>query len=175
LYWIAVINKYFDMGCVTFWSSCIYMYNCFHHYKQSKWSILTRGPRQLKPSNLTPVLQYGSGSSWLHGQNIRCQHTTVSLNTQFYFPLSSNLVNKFYKSRNTFVSDSSVFKPVKFYLNLLIYLFSIFPLFTFGIERSAVGFSMWDIENKQFPFKVSAGWVQDFKTKHNIRQKHVTK
>jgi lipopolysaccharide biosynthesis regulator YciM len=31
------------------------------------------------------------------------------------------------------------------------------------------------MENKQFPFKASAGWVQDLKKKHKIRQRHVTK
>jgi hypothetical protein len=41
-------------------------------------------------------------------------------------------------------------------------------LFIFENKRSAVGFSTWNVENKQFPFKASAGWVQDFKKKHKI-------
>jgi hypothetical protein len=28
---------------------------------------------------------------------------------------------------------------------------------------------------RQFPFKDSAGWIQNFKKKHKIRQRHVTK
>jgi hypothetical protein len=36
-------------------------------------------------------------------------------------------------------------------------------------------FSMWNVENKKFPFKATAGWVQDFKKKHKIRQTYVTK
>jgi hypothetical protein len=34
---------------------------------------------------------------------------------------------------------------------------------------------MWNVENKQFPFEASAGWVQDLKKKYKIRQRHVTK
>jgi hypothetical protein len=40
---------------------------------------------------------------------------------------------------------------------------------------SAAGFSTWNVKNKQFPFYVSAGWVQDFKKKHKMRQRQVTK
>lgn len=31
---------------------------------------------------------------------------------------------------------------------------------------------MWNAENDQFPCKATAGWVQDFRKKHKIRQTH---
>jgi hypothetical protein len=62
-----------------------------------------------------------------------------------------------------------VLEAVKFHLHFnFSHLFIFFlPLFTFEYERSAVGFSMWKVENKQFPFKASAGWVQNFKKNQN--------
>jgi hypothetical protein len=65
-------------------------------------------------------------------------------------------------------------EAIKFHLFFKsLHLFTFFLcLFTSDNERSAVGSSMWNVENKQFPCKITAGWVQDFKNKPKIRQTH---
>jgi hypothetical protein len=42
-----------------------------------------------------------------------------------------------------------------FFKSLHLFIFFL-PLFTFENKRSAAGFSMWNAENKQFPFKATA-------------------
>jgi hypothetical protein len=75
----------------------------------SSLTSLTRGPGQLKPSNLAPVLQYGSGPSSDFLAKILGVDTPLFLcNTQFYLPLYPLLVRKSHERRRTYaVSDSS--------------------------------------------------------------------
>jgi hypothetical protein len=61
--------------------------------------VPTTGPGQFLPSDLTPVLLYGSGSSSDFLPKILGVNTTLFLcNTQFYFTLSSVLLCKSHKT-----------------------------------------------------------------------------
>jgi hypothetical protein len=54
---------------------------------------LTRGPSRLVPSEIAPVLQYGSGpSSHFLAKILGVDSLLFLCNTQFYFPLSSQLL-----------------------------------------------------------------------------------
>jgi hypothetical protein len=87
-------------------------YSCLYKFESPMASNIPvrRGPRWLKPSGSTPVLQYDSGPSYDFMAKILYVNTPLFLfNTEFYFPLSSLLVHKSYKCRSTYiVSDSSV-------------------------------------------------------------------
>jgi hypothetical protein len=68
----------------------------------------TRGHSQLLPSDLAPVLQYGSGPSSDFLAKILGVNTPHFFHiTQFYFPLSSLLLHKSHKRQNPYIVCSS--------------------------------------------------------------------